>query len=439
MQCNKAMSRIALALAFMVVPVAAPAITLDDFVPPVQGGAADPAGPVKADRDVVTAETMQDGLSYAYKEILNEDGQGVRTVATKTGMGVIAAATVSYKRYENINATMLSKRGAYVRAFTDAQRRMVQYFKGFENNCKAAVSSNRLVLDTGVEGAANAGTTVDEVCSETVKGVLAAYVTYQVADNDADHEVTVALASSTKTRSAVDRPGGAVVVSTDPKRAFEHIAKEIALGVVPPLGAKLIHNPDNGEAIVIGFGSAIIRQNRDKAMMREMKDMARRQAETRANSALVSFLNGSDVYWQGGFDEKQIESSQQFDIPTDENGKPLDPVVFDDTRSVFLNAVRQSDDYKVVTSGNLPPGIKSKTFQSEDGFWMNSITIYMASATAEAAKAGRENEAAAGKLNGARQGARPPEGRTMQIEGGVAEGAANPKGPTGRAVRGNDF
>lgn len=70
---------------------------------------------------------------------------------------------------------------------------------------------------------------------------------------------------------------------------------------------------------------------------------------------------------------------------------------------------------------------------------MNSITIYMASATAEAVKAGRENEVAAGKLKGARQGGRLPEGRTMQIEGGIAEGAANPKGPTGRVVRGNDF
>jgi hypothetical protein len=170
-----------------------------------------------------------------------------------------------------------------------------------------------------------------------------------------------------------------------------------------------------------------------------MRDMARRQAETRANNALVSFLNGSELYWQGGFDEKQVEFSQQFDIPMDSRGNIGNPVAYDKTRNSFLNAVKQTDDYSVITGGKLPAGVKTKTFPSEDGFWMNSISIYMTSATAEAEQAGRENKSASGKLDGAGSAVTQPVGRTMRMEGGVVDSGPNPKGPTGRAVRGNDF
>lgn len=88
------------------------AMNLDDFIPPVSGGADKPVNEVSKSGDVVTAENMQDGLGYAYQELMEEGGQGILTVQTKTGMGVISSATTGYTRYENINATMLSKRGS---------------------------------------------------------------------------------------------------------------------------------------------------------------------------------------------------------------------------------------------------------------------------------------------------------------------------------------
>lgn len=408
----------------------AQAISLDEFVPPVEGGPVNESAAVSQDDDVIQAENMQDGLGYAYKQIMDDGGEGILTVQTKTGMGIISTSTVNYNRFENINATMLSKRGAYVRAFTKAQAQMVKYLEGFENNCETALSDQTVVIDTGVESTANSGSSLQEQCAETAKGVLAGFITYKLDDDAKDDAVTVSLASSTKTRAAVTRVGGAVIVSSDPKKAFEHIAKEVTIGVVPPLGAKLIHNPENGESIVIGFGSAIVRQNKDKAMMRKMIAMANKQSQIRANNALVAFLKGSEVYWKGGFEESQVESAQQFEIPTDENGQAMDPVVFDDTRNVFLNTVSSSDDYSVITGGNLPAGVKTKTYKSEDGYWVNTIAIYMPSATVEAQQASRENRGVSGQT---------PQTRKLQIEGGLAPSSENPKGPSGTTVRGNDF
>lgn len=427
---RRALLKGAIGIAALALAGSVHAMSLDDFIPPSEGGAIEPQNAVVQQNDVIRAESMQDGLGYAYQQLMNEDGEGIRTVQTKTGMGVIAVSTAGYQQYENLNATLLSKRAAYVRAFTDAQAQLVKNFEGFQNNCRSAVSSQTLALDSGLDSVANSATTQEEACSEVTRGTLAAFVTYMIQDDVDSSEITVALASSTKTRSAVSRVGGAVVVSSDPKKAFGHIAREISQGVVPPLGAKLIHNPETGESIVIGFGSAIVRQNADSAMARNMRKMATRQAQMRANNALVAFLKGSEVYWEGGFDERQLEASEQFDIPTDREGRPQNPVAYDQTRHTFLNTVSQSDDYRVVTAGQLPPGIKTKTFPSEDGYWMNTIAIYMPSAVAEATQAGRENRAAA---------TGQPAGRTFRTEGGLAPGSVNPQGPSGKVIHGNDF
>lgn len=418
----------------------AASVSLNDFLPPVSGGADKPESPASQDGDVVTAENMQDGLGYAYQQLLADSGQGILTVKTKTGMGVISASTAAYTRYENLNATLLSKRGAYFKAFNEAQGQMVKYFEGLQSHCTSAISSKQLVLDTGKESLANAATTTAESCKETATGILAGYVTYSVNDNDADDQVTVTLASSTKTRSAVNRMNGAVISTDDPSKAFEYIAKEITLGIVPPMGAKLINDPQTGESIVIGFGSSIVRQNKDKKVMATMTKMANDQSRQRANNSLVAFLNGSQVYWQGGFEESQGESAQQFEVPVDEDGKPQTPLAFDDTRNTFLNVLSHSEDFKSVTGGKLPPGVITKTFPSEDGYWSNTLSIYRPSATAQAQQEGRENRQASGKLGvGGASNAQQTQGRVIQIEGGVSAGSANPKGPSGSVVRDNDF
>jgi hypothetical protein len=441
-QFKKLASSVALGVALIAAAGVAQAIpmSLDDFVPPVSGGADKPEKAASQAGDVVTAENMQDGLGYAYQQLIADNGQGILTVKTKTGMGVISASTAGYTRYENLNATLLSKRGAYFKAFNEAQGQMLKYHEGLESNCNSAISSKQLALDTGKESLANAATVTTESCKETVQGVLAGYVTYSVNDNEADDEVTITLASSTKTRGALNRMNGAVISTADPKKAFEYIAKEISLGVVPPMGAKLINDPVTGESIVIGFGSSIVRQNKDKKLMATMAKMANDQSRQRANNSLVAFLNGSKVYWQGGFDESQGESAQQFEVPVGEDGKAQTPVAFDDTRNTFLNAVSHSEDFKSVTGGKLPPGVITKTFPSEDGYWSNTISIYRPSATAKALQEGLENRQAGGKLGaGGVSSQQQTQARTIEIQGGVSPSSANPKGPSGSVVRDNDF
>ena len=200
------------------------------------------------------------------------------------------------------------------------------------------------------------------------------------------------------------------------------------------MGAKLINDPETGESIVIGFGSSIIRQNKDKNMMRKLAGAAQQQSRQRANSALIAFLQGSTIYWEGGFDEQQVEAGQQFEVPMDQDGNVQDPVAYDATKNTFLNSMVASDEFSSVTGGKLPAGVITKNFPSEDGYWSNTIAIYRSSASATAQKEAQENTKAVGAHNNSQR-----TGRTMTIEGGITPDSVNPKGPSGSVVRDNDF
>ena len=196
-------------------------LDLDSFLAPVQGGSDSVQGDVEVG-DTVHAETMQDGLNAA-NGLLAEDGDGVLLVSTKTGLGTIARASASYNTYENLNATLLSKRAAYFRAYQEAKRQLLVNFDGVQNSCEGAVSDELVDLQTGVESAANTLTETSEMCKETISGLLAAFVVFDVDDDVNDQEVSISVASSTKTRSAFSRLGEAVIQTGDPNAAFKNL------------------------------------------------------------------------------------------------------------------------------------------------------------------------------------------------------------------------
>ena len=422
--------------------VVAQNLDLDSFLAPVQGGSEAVQGDVEVG-DTVHAETMQDGLNAA-NGLLAEDGDGVLLVSTKTGLGTIARASASYNTYQNINATMLSKRGAYFRAYQEAKRQLLVNFDGVQNSCEGAVNDDLVVIDTGVESTANTLTETSEVCKETISGLLAAFVVFDVDDNVNEQEVSISVASSTKTRSAFSRVGEAVIQTGDPNAAFQNLMVEIARFATPPMGARLITAPDTGEQIVVGFGSSIIRTNKNKSVAKRLAKAAKSNADTRARNALVQFLQGDKLYWEGGFDESQIEGSEQFKIPVDEEGNIGDPQVLDNERNVFMNILTDSQAYSTVSSGKVPPGVRTRSFKSEDGYWQFSVAVFQQSATAQARQASGENKAASGKLDQmeAQQGSGGSAGRAsraLKVEGGLTSGGLNPQGPSGQVSDKDDF
>lgn len=441
----------------------AQSLSLDDFVPPVAGGASEPTAAVTAAGTHLSAPDAQNGLAYAYQQLMAGGRNGVEEIAVPSGYAVLSVATEDYRTYENLNATLLSKRSAYARAYARAQKQLVANFEGIKSVCTASTSATLESRDGGAgDNLSVSATSLADQCRESAEGALAGYVLYAVQDNaPAEKTVTVGIASSSKTRNSAQRAGGAVIVADDNRSAWDALMAEITANVVPPFGARIIVNPRTDETTVIGFGSAIVRQNPDAAMARRLSEAAERQAQMRANRALIGFLQGDSVYWEGSFDERQVETAEQFEYVPPEASAPNTTLVerlsqrlesmmgdaqvsgstsaeirpLDKTRSGFLNVLKQSDDMRTVTQGQLPPGIKSRSFVDKEGYWAIAISVYAPSLTARATQAGRENREA---------GSVPaPKGPTLPanrpVPGGLDEGALNPQGPSGQVTGKDDL
>jgi VCBS repeat-containing protein len=170
--------------------------------------------------------------------------------------------------------------------------------------------------------------------------------------------------------------------------------------------------------------------------------MSRDQSGMRARNALIAFLRGDSVYWEGGFDENQIEQVEQFTIPVDDQGNVGNPEIYNQERESFLNTISMSNNYESIAGGQLPEGVQTKGFVSADGHWYFSIAVYSQSAQAIAQGTAIENNNAINAIDKTPSviTTQPSNNSTtMAIDGGVSEDGYNPEGPSGQVSDGNDF
>lgn len=410
--------------------VGKPSISFDDFAPVKSEKVPAPKAKVKKTGSVVEAENAQDGLNSALTQLL-ESGDGVEEIVVPSGFAIISVASQTYTLYENRNATLIGKRNAYVKAMQKAKKELLAHGKEAESACNEARNKTVMSVDSGKDLAANKKESMSEKCDESVAGVLRGYVTYYTKDDTGAKTVTVALASSSNTRTAVNETAGAVITTSDVKKAWDSLIQEISDGLSPPVGARLIDGPK--EKMIIAFGSAIIRKNKDSDLGNEMKELAKKQAQMRANNALVGFLKGDDLLWKGGFQEDTTEATQQLDVSEKE---PAKLKVLEKTKHTFINTVSSSDDYQSVTKGVVPPGVKKKVFFDKNSDWAIAIAVYSPSATARAQKA--SNEMNTGEKESPAVEAKE-KSKDFQIEGGKVEKGENPKGPSVQGTKDSDL
>lgn len=420
------MKRSLLTLALLAaLPTFAQDFDLTDMTPARPGESVESAD-VVTKGNVVVGKDEKTAVKAAHQQLVDENQDGIRLVQVGSGTGILSIGSSSYNTYDNMNATLLSKRGAYNQAALIAKKQLIENMNGIEQLCENAVQTSMDVIDTGSDSVANESTAMMENCAESVSGSLSGYVTFDVYDDIDSKSVRVSLISTPKTRAQIRDSHGAVAVTTDPNEVFKQVVADINSGVLPPMGAKILTHADTGEVILMGYGSAIIRDNSNDRVARRLKDAAKRQSQTRARSALLGTMQGDEVYWKGSFSEDQVESTQQFEYGGDPRLEdPTTAKKLDSERTVFLNQLKMSDEYGAVTKGQLPPGVSNRSFASEDGHWMYTVSVYSPSLEAVSREAKREMEAG-GTANPSSSG------RNIRVYGGQNDEAANPQGASGK-------
>lgn len=416
---------VAVLIAFSAQTVYAEDFDLTDLVPArADSNMAAATANVKVADGLIIANNDKDGIQVAHYSLIEDDEDGVRMIQVGSGTGILSIGSATYQTYDDINATLLSKRAAYNRAFLVSKKQLVENMKGSEVQCATIANSSMSGIDSGNESLANMKEVSKQACLESVQGSLAGYVTFDVLDNADAKQVRVSLISTPKTRAQIRGNTGATALTSNPNDLLKQVVADVKNGVLPPVGAKIITHAETGEVIIIGYGSAIKRQNSNANVQRRLSDQAKKQSQALARSALVSTLQGSTVYWEGAFDEKQVETTEQFAYGDPALEDPKQVKKLDQERTAFINQFSSSDDYRDVSKGKAPAGVNTRSFGSDDGYWSYSIAVYAPSLEAAAKQA-------AGEMQRGISNSEQSKGSRMQVYGGQNEGSANPKGASG--------
>ena len=383
------------------------AISADDFIPPVQEENSAKRAEllqVKDSASIVTkhdasldvsftaAPTLQDAIN---KIIANpktgcqfarvSDQQGVTLVAT--GMGTYSL------NYENVMASRIEQRNAYVQAFMRAKDEMARTLSGisfeganyFEQGSQSETNSSKTLN--------NIETSMSERQKQWAQAVLKGYVTYAVQD-DGNGKVYVTIVSSPKTRGQVGHNGTDGITADNIYSGLNSIIAEIREGLIPPVGGRIVEVPNTGEVAWVGFGSAIVRLDPEPDVQAELELQAEQIAGLRAVDGLAAIIFGDETRWQAHADEetkrqiKSFEYAQKNDPSTKGTEKEIKE--YENRIREMRNTISHSETISSLRKGILPPGIMRQTDLDEDGYFAYGIAVYLPSASDMAAEAKKE-------------------------------------------------
>ncbi len=275
---------------------AAPLLTADDFMPPIQA----PEEQREALRTVqhpeeihtftspdsnittTTARTLQDAINDFIK---SHTTTGAKRIGTPDGNYAYVATGLGVydKSMRNINAVRLSQRAAYLRGLM---------------NAKVELSK----MHTADSSSTSLGIAMHEKGDSNVAAVLKGYVTYDTFD-DGEGTVYVTIVSTPKTMGKYSRPVNDTLLADNVRDGMNAILAEIQSGVVPPVGGRIVDVPNTGEIAFVGFGSALVQRASNPAMRANLRINAGKIAVMRAERELCGIITGDKVNGQASYRE----------------------------------------------------------------------------------------------------------------------------------------
>lgn len=368
--------------------------TAEDFLAPSRGGTTDIQGPATVGTDSVTGEpaVVADAAQDGFNKAIQERRSGL--VRFGSGFGFIVIGEATYQAFPNPDATMISRRLAYVKAYEAAKRELNKTLRGFSNR-----SMRTLMEETVVETHADATrstveSTMKDSVSQFVEGLLRGFVVYEIRDDEPNQIVSVSLSTTPRTRSATARLNRGIIETDVLSAGLEETLHEIQSGVVAPVGGRIIHVRGTDEIALVGFGTQIVRHGASPAIRSRMKVSAIDAAQMNSTNALCGLLTGEKHYWEGSMSETTTEEYADFaaalsdDVLTD----PAASGAAEQLRSDFVNTFRMREEYRNAIEGRLPAGVINKKWISEDGWWAFSVSVFSESLGATAQEALRQME-----------------------------------------------
>ena len=394
---------------FSVSAFAAPTFTASDFVPPVQvpeeqrADALTVKNPdaVTTSNDPVLEQPVTSGMSVqdAINAIVERHEEGSSMIATpEGGYGFVATGLGTYRKdMKNLTALRIAQRNAYVHALMQAKTKMAEQVEGFAVRGATNFDERITTLDNADDdnGMRNRDASTTERIRTTVAGVIKGYVTYNVFDDFKNGMVYVTIVSTPKTRGVFSRVTNDTVDAGTINDGLNAVLAEIQNGLVPLVGGRIVEVPKTGEIAFVGFGSAVVRQDKDPAIRASLLRVAQSTAGLRAADALCGIIIGDSTNAQTKLDETTRESVHDFEQVTKED--PINGLVTAEDvasakgrQSEFRNRMEFSQTIESARRGTLPPGVIRRAWIDDEGAFAYALAIYIPSVTNAAAAGAKE-------------------------------------------------
>ena len=387
----------------------APKLSATDFLPPLQASSEEEKTDLLRVRhpDKITFEQKVSGeetlkaatAQDAFNAAVERKKIGCIRAEFGSGYGWIATGMGTYSEMPDLVASRISKRNAYLAAYLMAKKELAQTLGGLSGTGKTRIRDDMLLVSKQDDSLKALRGESEETLEQVVQKFLKGFVLYSLVDDEATSSVYVSIVSTPKTRGRFNRPDPDSIEVASIQEGLDLLLAEISTGLVPPLGGKILFVPQTGEIAFVGFGSAVVRVDKDPAMNMKMLLQAERAADMRAADALCGMILGDETLWRGRLDERTSAEVADFEAARKE-----DPISFtvdgqafkelENRRSSFVNTLRQSDQYESLRKGVLPPGVVRRTWTEEDGSFAYGVAVYLPSATREARKDSAEMDKA---------------------------------------------
>jgi len=312
------------------------------YTPPIDGGSkvVKDKDKVKKEDGVVKAESAQDAINAA-AEIMKNNNKNLNgdslIVSFSTGAGLVASANAVYEVFPNNTATRISKRNAYIKAYTKAKFKLYETLNGLDNNSKT-ILKDAIKNETDANGnKSEFKGTIDEVLENRVEGMLGGFVTHQIDEDETNKIITVSIVSFPK-KTVIRKISPSMMEADSLKLGLDEIFKEIKNGVVAPVGGRVISVPHTGEKAFVGFGSDVVVESKNPQLQLINFSNSQDIAKVRSNDSLASILKADKLEMtkkitsstkEGTKDFGDSDSGDPLAAPNEANAKRIDKFLSD--------------------------------------------------------------------------------------------------------------
>lgn len=289
---------------------------------------------------------------------------GCQMIRFGKGFGWVGTGTAQYAASENPIALYRARQEARFKAFLDADARLAGCLSKLGPEPRQRITASLEQHDSLRLALVNLAFTELEKREQAIRILGRGYVAYSVEENPEQRIVYVNLATTPKTAARLTRPAPNAMEAASLQDGLRQTQAEIAAGLVPPVGNRLIVVNGTGELALVGYAINLVGTHPDAGAQDKLRLDAEKIATRRATEALIGLASGDEVGWQNGLDE--ITKS---DIQLPYSGYAAnEPSVarFNQIRNFALGAVGNDAGLEALREGRLPSAATVKRFNYQN-------------------------------------------------------------------------